>query len=219
MVTGLSEFLNDKAAVSEVERSWNALSERFEIAASRKPVPFMEREELSFHPFVKFLGFLAIDLRNTVGDIVEIGVWKGKSLAFMRCLADPGCQVIGIDPCELPGQSDELEYFRREVFPDCHVIKRYSQEAAEDTVNISRSFKILHIDGGHARHNVWTDFLLYERFVAPGGYIVFDDYVDPCSPEVGPAVDALNDAGLFGGYDIIGQPPGYESIFVLRKRR
>ena len=44
----------------------------------------MERTELSFHPYVKLLGYLCLEIDRLPGDIVEIGVWKGKSLAFVR---------------------------------------------------------------------------------------------------------------------------------------
>lgn len=62
------------------------------------------------------------------------------------------------------------------------------------------------------------DFLMFERFVVPGGYIVFDDYVDPVgSPEVGPTVDKMRHLGIFKDYYEVGQVLGYESSFVLYK--
>jgi SAM-dependent methyltransferase len=215
----LTELLADPTVVGEVERAWDDVTRRFEQAAAHKPRRFMEREELSFHDYVKLLGYLAVGLRGTPGDILEIGVWKGKSLAFMRTLAGAGTRVIGIDPCALPGQAEELAYFQQAVYPDCAVVQRFSQEGVEDVVRLSRTLKLVHIDGGHERHHVWTDFLLYERFVVPGGYIVFDDYVDPeWSPDVKPAVDALHAGGFFDGYDVIGLVPGFECGFVIRKR-
>jgi len=183
------------------------------------PTRFMARTELSFHQYVKLLGYICLDVWDIPGDIVEIGVWKGKSLTFMSRLVGSTAKVIGIDPCELPGQPEELAYFQQILFPQCPIVQRYSQEAIEDTLQLSRTFKLLHIDGGHRRENVWADFLLFERFVTPGGYIVFDDYGDyQYSPEVGPAVNRLRDAGLFNEYEILGQLPAYEASYVLRKR-
>lgn len=128
-------------------------------------------------------------------------------------------QRIGIDPFELQGQVQEVEYFRDRLFKDCKLIRGYSQNAVERTVQVSRKFKLLHIDGGHKSENVWADFLLYERFLVPGGYVVFDDYSDfQFSPEVGPAVDRMKSSGLFVPYDILGQLPGYEASFVLRRK-
>jgi hypothetical protein len=217
-LSDLLKLLKDPAAIAKVEETWKEVSERFEWADRRMPERFMERTELSFHPFVKLLGFVCLDLKDTPGDVLEIGVWKGKSLTLMRRLTPSPAKVIGIDPCELPGQDEEIDYFWRDVFPDCRIVKRYSEEALPDTLKLSHAFKLLHIDGGYTRKHIWTDFLFYERFVVPGGYIVFDDYADhEYSPEVGPAVDALREAGLFEGYRIIGQPPGYELSYVLQK--
>ena len=62
---------------------WNKLGEDFVNIYNKLSVKFMERSELSFHDQVKLLGFLANILKDKKGDIVEIGVWKGKSLALM----------------------------------------------------------------------------------------------------------------------------------------
>lgn len=218
MESELLAVLADAVTVAAIDRVWDGVSADFEAASASMPVRFMERRELSFHSYVKLLGFLCLLLRDVPGGIVEIGVWKGKSLTFMSRLAGNGAQLVGIDPCELPGQPQELAYFHQRLFSNCAIIPRYSQDAIEDALHIVPAFKLLHIDGGHLREHVWADFLLYERFVVPGGYIVFDDYGDrQYSPQVGPAVDRLRSRGLFSGYEIIGQPPGYEASFVLRK--
>lgn len=177
---------------------------------------YMTRTELSFHPYVKLLGFLALDTKQLDGALVEIGVWKGKSLALLS-RASGGGKVVGIDPCELAGQHQDLAYFHEKIFPECHLIKAYSHFAVEQVQKVAPQFRLLHIDGGHSAAQVWTDFLLYERFVVEGGYIVFDDYADAehC-PEVGPAVDRLRNGNFFRRYAILGQPPGYRS-YVLKK--
>ncbi len=218
MDTDLHKVLKDAVTTAAIDQIWAKVSADFESANAVMPVRFMARTELSFHPYVKLLGFICLLLRDTPGDVVEIGVWKGKSLAFMDRLTGSTSKIIGIDPCELPGQSQELAYFRQQLFPKCAIIQRYSQDAIEDTLQLSPAFKLLHIDGGHKREHVWADFLLYERFIVPGGYVVFDDYADhQYSPEVGPAVDRLRQRNLFAGYEVIGQPPSYENSFVLRK--
>jgi hypothetical protein len=214
----IKALLRNPSLTSRVNNEWNRLSEEFEAAYSAMPIKYMERKELSFHTFVKLLGFLCIDLASLYGDIVEIGVWKGKSLAFMQRLTQGPTKVIGIDPCELGGQQNELAYFHRAVFPECSLIVGYSQLSIEKVLRLSRRFKLLHIDGGHASQNVWMDFLMYERFVIPGGYIVFDDYTDSeYSPEVGPTIDRMRDMGIFKNYYNIGSLPNYENSYVLLK--
>jgi hypothetical protein len=51
---------------------------------------------------------------------------------------------------------------------------------------------ILFIDGDHRFQAVVEDFYNFMDYVNPGGFIVFDDYLDDtCSPEVRPAVESI----------------------------
>jgi hypothetical protein len=215
----IQALLSDPHLTARIDSEWNRLSERYEATYASMPTKYMERKELSFHPLVKLLGFLCVELERLAGDIVEIGVWKGKSLALMQGLVRLPTKVIGIDPCELAGQRSELEYFHQAIFSNSFLVLDYSQHAIEKTLQISKAFKLLHIDGGHASENVWMDFLMYERFVVPGGYIVFDDYMDSehC-PEVGPTIDRMRDMGMFKEYHDLGSVPKYENSYLLMKK-
>jgi predicted O-methyltransferase YrrM len=214
------DLLSNATVGDRVETEWRSLSEQYQAAYLAMSPKYMARPELSFHPFVKLLGYLCVALYSVPGDVLEIGVWKGKSLALMERLSPPSAMIIGIDPCEIEGQPEELSHFHRLLFPRSKIIKEYSERAVEQTLRESTAFKLLHIDGAHASYNVWDDFLLYERFVLPGGFIVFDDYVDPeFSPEVGPAIDRMNELGLFNSYHVVGSLPGYASSFVLKKKK
>lgn len=63
------------------------------------------------------------------------------------------------------------------------------------------------------------DFLIYEHFVVPGMYVVFDDYTDAnYSPEVGPTIDRMRRLGVFDSYQVFGSVPGYENAFLLQKK-
>lgn len=217
-MTQLANILNDAQINLRIDQTWDRITADFEKAYKEIPQPYMERSELSFHHYVKLLGYLCLETDKLPGDIVEIGVWKGKSLAFMRALTSAPAKVIGIDPCALSGQREELEYFHQRLYPSCSIIKKASELAIQEVTNLSQNFKILHIDGGHLAENVFMDFLIYERFITPGGYIVFDDYADHAySPEVRPAVDDLRQKGLFRNYEVIGQIPDYQSSFVLKR--
>lgn len=214
----LERLLTGLHSQSRVEQIWAELSAEFTSAQLVMPVQHMTRTELSFHPHVKLLAYLAMDTKSLDGALLEIGVWKGKSLALMSRAADRQALVVGIDPCELEGQRQDLAYFHEKLFPECCLIEAYSHFAFEQAQKIAPKVKLLHIDGMHHAGQVWADFLLYERLVVESGYIVFDDYTDAeFSPEVGPAVDRLRAAGLFSGYVILGQLPGFEASYVLRR--
>ena len=221
------KMFNDKNK-SLVEKEWSNLTKQFELAQSNIPTrswmdfllmkeKYMSRKELSFHDHVKLLGYLCIDVHSIPGDILEIGVWKGKSLALMDRLSSNETKIIGVDPCELPGQLPELKYYQEQLFQSAEIITDYSEKAISAVSDISQKFKIIHIDGGHSYHNVWMDFLLYERFLVPGGYIVFDDYNDlEFSPEVNPAVNDLQRKGFFERYKIIGAETEFNNSFLIQ---
>ena len=96
--------------IFEVDRVWLLITNEFETYSKVRNRPRMDREELSFHSDVKLLGHLCLQLEGVPGAIVEIGVWKGKSLAFMERLSKD-TKIIGIDPCEIEGQTEELNFF------------------------------------------------------------------------------------------------------------
>jgi len=65
-----------------------------------------------------------------------------------------------------------------------------------------KSIDILFIDGDHSAIGTQKDFEIYSKYVADGGYIVFDDYNDhQYCPEVKPGVDAID----FTNYEVLGE--------------
>ncbi len=210
--------LSDPDFSARVESAWAGIAREFDDAYAAMPVKFMPRTELTFHPYVKLLGYLCLDLWDHPGDVLEIGVWKGRSLTLMQRLCPPVTKVIGVDPCAMEGQDKELPYFHEHVFPDAILVTEFSERAVAEVVRHTRRLKLMHIDGGHNAYNVWADFLLYERFVVPGGYVVFDDYADSqYSPEVKVAVDEMEAQGLFAGFEVIGPVLDYENSFLLKR--
>jgi hypothetical protein len=212
-------WLNDQKLNALVQTTWEGLHQTFLTVQEQIPPEHrMARKEISFHDHVRLLGSLTVMCEEVQGDILEIGVWKGKSLTLMHRLAENSRKVYGIDPLELPNQAAEQSYYNRAIYPDVQVLRSYSERAVPEFEKLSKKLAILHIDGGHLAKNVLLDFLLYEEFVSPGGYIVFDDYKDyRFSPEVGPAVDLLRIGGFFNKYDIFGVVPGFNNSYLLRK--
>lgn len=218
---GLRELpiIGDPTTKRHVDDIWEVITADFESVYAQMINPPMQRKELSFHENVKLLGYLSLDVQFLVGDILEIGVWKGKSLSLLEKCNPGDTQIIGIDPCEIQGQKAELTEFVTTLIPRATILVQYSERSLCDFLDITRALKLLHIDGAHKFHNVWLDFLLYSPFVVPGGYVVFDDFTDSkYSPEVGLAVNALLRKGLFQDYDILGVVKGFETSFVIQRR-
>ncbi len=182
---------------------------------------------------------LMYDLRTMLGPgmkvYLEIGVYDGGSLSFM--LQHPyETELHGVDPMLFTGQMERtfanirsFNRHRRKVT----VHQKYSHDPALWRELDGLVIDLLFIDGDHQASSVVRDFELCSSQVVPGGFIVFDDYLDPqCSPEVRPAVDLVVERiqhGRYPGqYDIIGCVPNVlgadpasmelNSTFVLRKR-
>lgn len=216
----LHNILQDQHLRELIDQVWNNVSQTFIEAQSLLPAEkAMPRKELSFHEQVKFLGYLCLLVESMPGDIIEIGVWKGKSLAFMNEMCSRKRKVIGIDPMELHNQAEELIFYHQHIFPEAILIQGYSEFSIERAYQYSSRIAILHIDGGHLGRNVLLDFLLYSPSLLSGGFLVFDDYTDwEYSPEVGPAVDMLRAGGYFKDFHIFGSVPGYANSYLLQKK-
>jgi len=201
---------------NEIEKHWENLSLELDVLARELKVR-MARQEMSFHSDIKLLGFLSKILSEIEGDILEIGVWKGKSLFFMEKFSKLG-NIIGIDPCEFENQSEEIQFYRESMKSKTVLIQNYSELALPQLLNISTKLKMLHIDGGHLEKNIIWDFMLYAPLLISGGYLIFDDYMDnQFSPEVKPTVDLLKKHGYFRDFQIIGIIHEYPNSFVLQK--
>ena len=147
---------------------------------------------------------------------VEIGCYAGGSACLM--LQRPNTNVISIDlggPIPKERVMDNVSRLNKHN-NNYQYIEANSQYPS--TANIVKELlnggkiDILFIDGDHSYAGVQNDFQLYSKMVSNGGYIVFDDYNDHLySPEVRPAVDAIN----FQEYDVLGQ---YGNEFVVRKK-
>lgn len=218
-IQALNDFTSNPELSGSVTQVWELIGQHYEQAqASLPPEQAMQRRELSFHDHVRLLGYLALLVDDLPGDLVEIGVWKGKSLMLMNEVCNHQRRVIGIDPFALDNQFEEFSHYREQLLPDAVVIRGYSELAAERFYNLAPKVALLHIDGGHTRRNVLLDFLLYSPSVVSGGFIVFDDYHDvQHSPEVGPAVDLLRATDFFQGFNVLGSVHGFENSYVLQR--
>jgi len=216
-------FLDNDSVFSDAVRSqvnaiYDKLTEDYNNFSLSYSDQKMHRKENSFHDEIKLLGYLSLLLKEIDGAIIEIGVWKGKSLTLMKRLSRDDQLLVGVDPLELYGQRDDFSVFRERFFPRAVILDTYSECAFRDLVKLAKKCKLIHVDGGDKRENVVLDFILYSRLLQSGGYMVFDDYGDDKhSPEVAPAINMLAENGYFSSFDVLGTVLDFKNSFVIRK--
>lgn len=156
------------------------------------------------------------DIRTLLGPdkktYLEIGSYAGASAALILRNPYP-TEVICIDPCDLDqfGGKHALTLNNNLEKNNIHnnLFKVYENYSTDNTLisllqQNNTKVDLLFIDGDHTEQGVLTDWKLYEQFLNPGGFVVFDDYNDDhYSPGVRPAVNSIIKT-LSDDYTIIG---------------
>jgi len=138
------------------------------------------------------------------GDLLEIGVFYGKTSILLGFLARPGETLVACDVFEntqalsVEGQGEHDTYhraLRREEFERnylrFHATLPTVIAAPSSTLDAEAwagRFRLIHIDGGHEYSVVREDIRLARKMLAPGGIVIFDDWCLPHCAGVGMAV-------------------------------
>lgn len=122
--------------------------------------------------------------QGIVGNLLEIGVWKGKSasLAALHCLADEQC--VFVDPLPLDSVRERIT----SALPTtkCHYLTEFSQFLPRHpfVAQAVRGFRWIHIDGEHTAQAVSNDLAIAEFLLGDRGMLVIDDFFNPGYPQV-----------------------------------
>ncbi len=122
------------------------------------------------------------------GNLLEIGVWKGKSaaLAALHCGAEDACVFVDVLPL------DEVKARISPVVPEatCHYLQEQSQLLARHpfVAQGTRGFRWIHVDGEHSGQSVMNDLEIADHLLSDRGMVVFDDFFSPAYPQVTQAV-------------------------------
>lgn len=127
------------------------------------------------------------------GSICEVGVFMGKSLAFLSHLIRPqnGERLVGFDL--FPGTMQQ----QAQANCEAHGAACDLQLVASDTGSLTSDrlaellgggLRILHIDAGHEYHEVFHQAVIFAPYVQRSGVIAFDDYQDREFPGIEAAV-------------------------------
>jgi hypothetical protein len=126
------------------------------------------------------------------GDLVEIGVFQGHTLALLAAASGENERVMGIDVdhtcldesyrrivdvCQRYTLNPDLRnYHGSSSLPGCRVFLEKNISAY--------GIRFAHIDGEHSREMVLNDARVLSEFMAPWGLMCFDDMFSIASPSV-----------------------------------
>lgn len=124
------------------------------------------------------------------GDIAEIGVWKGKSLALLALIASAKDQIYAMDLFgdDLLEQTQHniTSFVAPEFASRISYLKGNTADYSTDYLKtlFKNKLRILHIDAGHEYHEVLHTLTLTAPFMQDYGIIIMDDYQDREFPGV-----------------------------------
>ncbi|PHV62800.1 class I SAM-dependent methyltransferase [Cyanobacterium aponinum] len=133
-----------------------------------------------YHTFDQLLGLQLIT--GITGDILEIGVLQGATIAFLATSLAEKERAFLIDPYQnLNHIKDVIATFAQVnleqmlCFPfDSKIM---AKRHAHFLGNHYPSFRFIHIDGEHSYDAVYSDINLAYKYLGEGGLIVLDRYI------------------------------------------
>jgi predicted O-methyltransferase YrrM len=147
------------------------------------------------------------------GDILEIGVYHGKSSVLLGYFLHPPeelmvCDTFESEAIQEQNLTENQKYYanvQRQTFEQ-NFARFHSRSpriftcSSTDLIHhipLSQSFRFIHIDGSHLYEVVRQDVRLSQHLLKDKGVVVFDDYRSPHTPGVSAALwDAVLHNGL-----------------------
>lgn len=125
---------------------------------------------------------------NIDGDIIEIGVLKGKSATLLALHAADEETFVLVDPA----MRNEATSAVASVHPTNNVvIKEFSQNIRHHPALKPKGFRWIHIDGEHSGPAVVNDLEIAAKLLTPRGIICLDDFFTPAYPQITAATFAF----------------------------
>lgn len=138
------------------------------------------------------------------GDLMEIGVFFGKSAIMLGFFKRPDESIVVCDLFEDPAQDDlnqrenQSSYHSRSLtrtgFEANYLrfhseLPRIEQRSSSelDAASLPSPMRFVHIDGSHVYEHVWSDLMLSRELLGDGGVVVIDDYRTAHTPGVAAA--------------------------------
>ena len=147
---------------------------------------FFPLDQLAFYELFALQDDLSIS-----GDVIEIGVYHGKSLVLLSLLKNDSETLFGFDLYGEDFEERTLEnlalYGKNEAVS---LVKCDTSQLSVDDLSstFSAPARFLHIDAGHEYHEVLEQLHMFSPYLADRGIIAMDDYQDREFPGIEAAV-------------------------------
>jgi len=167
-----------RRAREEAWTIWSPIAQRLDLAMPPQPTNRMAR-------FVRHL--LNAKLPRPTR-YLEIGTFEGATLALVFVLLNREVSITVIDPwlsypeladAKMAGAEWRFAKNMSAIGADqmLRVLKGRSIEHLPKLIDAGETFDLILVDGSHEALDVLTDAALSWRLLAPGGLMVFDDYL------------------------------------------
>ncbi len=118
-----------------------------------------------------------------VGNVMEIGVWRGRSALLAAMHAQAGEQGLFVDPA-LHAKTQEL--LAQATAAQCTFVCDVSSTLHRSPLVAAqaRTYRWIHIDGEHSGTAVYDDLTISHQLLHDGGVLVIDDFFNPVWPQI-----------------------------------
>jgi len=150
---------------------------------------------------------------NIVGDILEIGVFRGKFAVLLAAALRPTEDLYlvdlfaplppGQDTGSINNERDLRHWAQHPAYSEDQLLSKFKTVLDSSTMEhirlvkcdsiampLTGSFRVIHVDGNHAFKTVLHDLLFSFAHVVVGGTVIVDDWCHTGWPQVGLALEA-----------------------------
>lgn len=118
------------------------------------------------------------------GNLLEIGVWDGKSALLSVLHARAGEIQLLVDPRDLKVAQSNLRQLRADATIDAFQKPSRALFKHPEYRNMLSTFRWIHIDGRHSAQDVSVDLRLADELLNDNGMVVLDDFFHQGYPQV-----------------------------------
>lgn len=177
----------------------------------RKMTGWFDEEDLQLFDFV----MTKVNSEGYLGDVAEIGIYYGKSLAKLASYNRTNEKVVGIDSYIKTREQfnkiiENVESVSKCQANDINILRRDSYRT--DITNIGSNYyhncKVVHVDGSHAGLNVYHDLELADQLMNDFGILILDDWHNKSFPHIQEAFYAYTNA----------HPASFEKFLISNRK-